>query len=93
MTESQLKTKVMQYIKEYYPHYWIYKTNDRFTSGIPDLLLCADRGHLIAIELKIGNNKPTRIQQYTIDRINAAGGTASVCRSVSDVKKILDTMR
>ena len=90
MTEIQFKTKVLKYLKDNYPQYWVYKTNDHFTSGIPDLLLCANGGHLIAIELKIGNNKPTRIQQYVIDKINAAGGIAGVARNIDEVKILLD---
>jgi hypothetical protein len=98
MTETQLKIKVLNYLKENHPQYWVYKTHDFSHSGIPDLLLCADKGHMVAIELKSGKDDYTKrkgwkIQKYMLDRINAAGGTAGVARSVDDVKKILDKVR
>lgn len=87
MTESQLTRAVMRMIRSEFPQVWAYKTNDRFAVGIPDILICQD--HLCAIELKIGDNQPTRLQQYTLDRINAAGGRGVVCRSVSEVRQFL----
>jgi hypothetical protein len=88
LSESQLKEKVMRYIKAKYPNAWLYKSADRWTSGIPDLILCID-GKFIAIELKVGNNKPTRIQQYVLKKIQEAGGQSGVCRSLNEVKTFL----
>ena len=90
MTETQLKIKVLKYLRDNYPQYWVYKTHDMFQSGIPDLLLCADAGKLVAIELKAGKNKLTPIQQYVIDKINSVGGIAGVARSIDEVKILLD---
>ena len=56
MTETQLKNKVIAWIKKEYPGAWIYKTSDRFTKGIPDILIIIN-GRLFAIELKVGKNK------------------------------------
>lgn len=39
-SESDLKRRVMAMIRRDYPNAWIYKSNDRFTSGIPDLIIC-----------------------------------------------------
>ena len=89
LLERDLKNKVIQFIKKNHPHIWIYKTADRWTAGIPDLLLC-DRGVLCAIELKAGKNRPTRIQRYVLKRIRFAGGRTSVCWSVDDVKNFLE---
>ena len=39
-SESDLKRRVIAMIRRDYPNAWIYKSNDRFTSGIPDLIIC-----------------------------------------------------
>ena len=90
MNETQLKYKVLKFIHETYPQYWVYKTNDRFTAGIPDLLICGPEGHLTAIELKRPGEDATKLQQYVIDKIKKAGGTAGVAHSIDEVKKMLD---
>jgi len=67
----------------------MYKAADRFTSGIPDLLICW-KGGFYAIELKVGFNKATPIQEYVMREIKRAGGQVSVCRSVEDVKQFFE---
>lgn len=52
------------------------------------MLICID-GIFYAIELKVGRNKATRIQDYVLRKIRSAGGKVSVCRSVQDVRKFL----
>lgn len=58
------------------------------TAGIPDIIIC-HRGRFIALEAKVGKNKPTRLQAATIEQIQKAGGTAEVVYSLDDVKKIM----
>lgn len=88
MFETRLKNIVIKYIKKGYSSAWIYKTADRWQSGIPDLLMCIN-GRFYAIELKAGRNNPTKLQQYVLNKIRTAGGRAKVCRSVEDVKNFL----
>lgn len=88
MTESDLTRSVAQMIRREFSDVWFYKVNDRFTSGLPDLLLCVE-GQLYGIELKIGKNKPTKLQQHFIDKINACGGRAICARSVDEVRIFL----
>ena len=59
-------------------------------AGMPDILMCV-RGLYIAIELKVGDNMPTKLQSETGRRIQAAGGSWSVGRSMEDVKMIWNT--
>lgn len=40
-----------------------------------DIIACLD-GHFIGIEAKVGNNKPTPRQEYTLNEIVKAGGYA-----------------
>lgn len=71
-----------------FPGAWVYKTSDRWKAGIPDLLIC-NNGRLYAAELKIGKNKPTRIQLYIIKQIERAGGRVAMCYSVEEVRNML----
>jgi hypothetical protein len=89
MNETQLTAKVKRTIKRKFPHAWVYKTSDRFTSGIPDLIICM-HGLFFAFEMKVGKNKATPIQQHTLDQIRAAGSNAIVAYAVEDVIAILD---
>lgn len=58
------------------------------TAGIPDIIVCY-KGRFVGLEAKVGKNQPTKLQAATIDKIRQAGGTASVVRSVDDVKQII----
>ena len=89
MLEKNLKTSVKAMIKRSFPQAWCYKTNDRTTSGIPDLIICM-YGRFIAIELKTAKGKVSPIQDYTINAIKRAGGYAVVARTVADVKLLLE---
>lgn len=89
LSETRLKNKVIQFIRKNYPTVWVYKACDRFTAGIPDLIICKE-GQFYAVELKAGANKPTPIQGHVLRKIQGAGGQAAVCRSVEDVKRVIE---
>lgn len=88
MRELQLKNKIVQILRKEYPQIWFYKSHDMFTAGIPDLILCVE-GKFVAIELKTIKGQTTKLQEYTMDKIRNAGGTAWICRSVKDVRNLL----
>lgn len=58
------------------------------TSGIPDIICCY-RGRFLGFEVKTSTGKPTKLQQAVIRKINRAGGTARIVRSLEDVKAAL----
>ena len=58
------------------------------TNGIPDIICCY-QGHFFGFEVKTNSGKPTKLQEAVIRKINAAGGTALIVRSVDDVKAVL----
>ena len=89
MRESRLKTQVIKMLHAEYPDIWTYKSADRWTSGIPDIIGCLPRGLMFAVELKVRPNKATRLQEHVINRIRRAGGIAGVAYSVDDVRKII----
>ena len=83
MTESQLTRRIICAIRRQYPLAWLYKTADKFTWGIPDILML-NRRRFYALEIKLSGKKPTPIQVYTIKEINQAGGFACVVTSIDE---------
>jgi len=59
--------------------------------GTADILACF-RGRFIAIECKIGRNKPTPAQSAFLDMVRDAGGAAIVAYSVDDVQNLLTSI-
>ena len=89
MTESQFKTRVMREIKKALPGCWTYHASDKWVSGIPDvfILWC---GIFAAIELKVGKNKPTKLQLIVLERLAAAGAITRVCWTMAEVREVLN---
>ncbi len=88
MTESTLTRAVVKMIRKEFPDVWFYKVCDRFRSGLPDLILnCA--GWFCGMELKVGDNKLTKLQRYELDQIVACGGKVAVCYSIDEARKFL----
>ena len=87
-SEKRLKEKVLAMLRREFSDAWVYKTSDRWKAGIPDVLICR-KGRFFAAELKVGNNKATRLQLYVLEQIKRAGGRVAVCRSVDQVRKLL----
>lgn len=87
MLESALKRKVLSYLKQRYPDAYIVKVSDRWVAGIPDIFMCL-RGHFVALELKAPKGVVAKIQQATLDKIDQAGGTALVVRSIDDLAQM-----
>jgi hypothetical protein len=81
LSETRLKEKVLAMLKKEFPKAWVYKTSDRWKVRIPDVLVCRE-GRFFATELKVGKNKPTRLQLYVLKQIHCACGRVAVCRSV-----------
>ena len=55
----------------------------------PDIICCY-RGRFYGIEVKTEDGEPTRLQEATIRKIQKAGGTALVVRSVDEVRAVID---
>lgn len=54
-------------------------------SGIPDIAGCiAPGGKYLVIETKVGNNKPTAIQEYRLEEYLKAGAVSFWCNSFED---------
>ena len=89
MKESDIVKAIMRYLKSL-PNCFAWKEHGGMygTAGIPDIIACID-GKFYGFEVKTDVGKPTKLQEATIRKINRAGGTAVIVRSVDDVKSIL----
>ena len=75
--EKVFQTRVRKYLKTL-PNTWFFKASERSLGGIPDFILCVN-GIFVALELKRDSKaKTSKLQGYTIERINEAGGLAVV---------------
>lgn len=88
MTELKLQNKVTTYLKKTYPGAFIWKISDKWYSGIPDIFML-NKGTAYFIELKVKGNKPTKLQEHTLNQLWMAGAVTGVAYSLDDVKKIL----
>lgn len=90
MKESDIVTAIMKYLKTV-PGCFCWKEHGGMygTAGIPDIIACIN-GHLFGFEVKTESGKPTKLQEATIRKILAAGGTAQVVRSVDEVRTVVN---
>lgn len=73
--ESKLQANIIRYLKS--KGGFILTINGATLKGIPDIL-CLFNGKLLAIEVKLPNKKPTKLQLSMIDKLNQAGAIAYV---------------
>jgi Holliday junction resolvase len=66
--------------------WWVYKIHGNSWSrvGVPDLILLKD-GVTIWTELKLPGEKPTKVQEVTMEEIRRFGGNANWSDSAIDV--------
>ena len=90
MKESDIVKAIMKYLRTL-PECFCWKEHGGMygTAGIPDIICCC-RGRFMAFEVKTENGQPTTLQLATIRKIQRAGGTAAIVRSVDDVKHIIE---
>lgn len=83
--ESAITRRIMRALRTEFATlpFWCYKSADRFTSGLPDVIFCAN-GQFGAIEIKDPKGKVTPIQQYTMVRMNLAKGRTMVVTNTVD---------
>ena len=90
MLEKDIVNAIMKYLKTV-PRCFAWKEHGGMygTAGIPDIIACVD-GRFYGFEVKSETGKPTKLQEATIRKILAAGGTALVVRSVDEVKAVVN---
>jgi len=66
------------------------KAKGQLRPGVPDLIICTSSGQFGAIELKAKGNSLTQEQEQFRERIRSMNGLWALCRSVDEVKGVLD---
>lgn len=90
MREADIVKAIMRYLKTVSGCFcWKEHGGISGIAGIPDIIACIG-GHFYGFEVKTEVGKPTKIQDATIRKILAAGGTALMVRSVDKVRAVLD---
>lgn len=91
MGETEIVRSIQRFLKTV-PRCFCWKEHGGMygTAGIPDIICCY-RGRFYGFEVKTETGRPTELQKATIRKINRAGGTAAIVRSVDDVRRILET--
>ena len=86
-------TRQVKKLLDSYPNdtLWYYKASDRFTSGVPDFIVCF-KGLFIGIELKDLGKKARKLQHYTISRILQGGGIAVCTDTIEDIKRLFNEL-
>lgn len=89
--EKRVKDKVVAQLKALGAYYFYPVTGGFGASGVPDIIVCY-KGRFFGFECKANGNKPTKLQQHNIDKINDAGGVALVINedNMNDIKTILE---
>ena len=89
MAEKDIVAGILRFLKTV-PGCFAWKTHGGVygTAGIPDIIACVN-GRFFAFEVKTASGKATQLQQATVRKILAAGGTALVARSVDEVRDAL----
>lgn len=90
MAEKEIVAKILRYLKTV-PSCFAWKEHGGMygTAGIPDIIACID-GQFYAFEVKTPQGKTTKLQDAAIRKILACGGTASVVRSVDEVRAVIN---
>lgn len=89
MKEAQFQDKVMKYLRTTYKDYFfVWKVSERYQSGIPDII-GVYRGLMFFIELKVGSNKPTKLQEVTMEKLKGAGAVGGVAYTMEEVQAIM----
>lgn len=86
MKESHLQTKVMRYLHS--QGLYARKIHDTYLSGFPDVI-CVIKGKAVFFELKSDKGKLSKIQEVEMEKIEKAGGSFFVIRTMDELKLAL----
>ena len=92
MLEKDIVAQIMRFLKTV-PHCFAWKNHGGMygTAGLPDVVCCY-HGLFVGLEVKTPKGKLTKLQETTLQRIQAAKGQAFKVTSVEEVKKILQNL-
>ena len=92
MLEKEIVAQIMRYLKTL-PCCFAWKTHGGMygVAGLPDVICCY-HGRFVGLEVKTPSGKLTKLQEATLQRIQAAKGQAFKVTSVDEVKEILHNL-
>jgi hypothetical protein len=91
LLEAKLTKKIKLHLESLSPDVWFYKSSDRYTSGIPDVIGCC-RGVFFGIEIKAPGKAPRKLQAHVLDMIKRSGGSCICVDSFTDYKQFMDDL-
>jgi len=88
--EKNLCRKVLAYLNSL-DNAFFYKVHGGMyqRSGLPDIIGCHN-GRCYGIELKVGTNKPTELQERTLDQMSQSGAIVGVCYTLDEVQELIE---
>jgi Holliday junction resolvase len=87
MKEQAIQTKILDWLHA--RGFWVIKTIVTNRKGVPDIISLSPDGKFVAIEVKAGSNKASKLQVHHIEQILNRGGIAMVAYSVEEVAAVL----
>ena len=92
MLEKDIVTAILSHLKTL-PQCFAWKTHGGMygVAGIPDIIACI-AGQFFAFEVKTPTSRLTKLQESTLQKINAAKGNAFKVTSVDEVKEIIKNL-
>ena len=90
LKESSLVRNIVKVVRAKYPKAYIRKLADRYSRGLPDLLIILtfdnhNRALTFFVETKTKKGRLSKLQKKEMKEIFKAGGIAIVSRSVEEV--------
>lgn len=90
MSEQKTQKKILDWLTA--NNFYTVKTIVSNKKGVPDILACSPFGQFVAVEVKHGRNKASKLQEYNITQIKERGGFAVVVWSLEELKIELDKL-
>ena len=89
MKESTLQRNAIKYLRDHGAYVFNVVGGASQQRGTADLLICY-RGLFIATELKVPGKKPSKIQEYELEKVRKAGGKAGAVESMEELETLLN---
>ena len=87
LSESKLQAKAIKKLQ--IAGWYVIRIIAASKAGVLDLVCCTPKGLFVAIEIKFGKNKISKLQNYNIDQIKAKKGAAYVIWNIEELEQII----
>ena len=89
-SEAKVQTEIMKYLED--NGCYVIKIVRANKQGVSDLAVCLKSGKFMCVEVKCGNNKPTKMQMYHLNLVETSGGLALWANSLEMLKAKLERL-